>query len=104
AEEGECLAVLADPPLAGTGDTAEDRDQLVGLVGRPGRVDGERLLRVGGRRYHGRSPDDDQVTGDWDQVVESPGRQQLVEPFVVFVAGEPALRVRGAQDRGHLLA
>ena len=47
AEQGECLAVFADPPLAGAGDAAEDRDQLVGLVGGPGRVDGERLLRVG---------------------------------------------------------
>ena len=58
---------------------------------------------VGGLHHHGRRSDHDKISGDRDQVVEGPGRQQLVEPFVVLLAGEPTLRVRGAQDGGHLL-
>ena len=48
--------------------------------------------------------DDDKIAGDRDQVVEGLGRHQLVEPLVVFLAGQPALRVRGAKHGGHLLA
>ena len=45
-----------------------------------------------------------QVTGDRDQVVEGLGLEHLVETLVVLLAGQPALRVRGAQHGGHLFA
>ena len=62
-------------------------------------VDGRRPR---GRRRRGRG-DHDQVGGDRDQVVEGLGLQQLVEPLVVLVLGQPALGVRGAQQGGDMV-
>ena len=88
------------PPAALALDPAEDGDHPVGLG--DGAVPDDELRRRrgdGGRRRVERN----QVRGERDQVVERPGGEHLLEPLVVLLVGQPALGVRGAEQRGDLV-